>query len=577
MTDSQTVSGTVSEREVSLATDLVPRRTMDDDLYVYAELSDDEKKGKKQFFDNTLEVQTSISQLASPIGAVSNRRALTWNIPRLDLIWRSNPYVKRAVDWLSSKSLINGIDINSNDQKMVEKELTLTQQKISNLYRPLQKMLESGIVYGGSAGLIIIKDRQSPEDYMKPFRIDSVLKGDFLGVKPLARWYNIEPALDKGVVTEIGDESGIYEADLLGTPLYYRVNLSGGLAGFNGRNLNEINPDARKKDMFKSSFLVHRSWLLLFNPYSLSHIETQVERYWSTSIVETAYVDIERHEILWSATTKSAVRNNMGIINIAGYESTVMNNHSKKIVHEKINMMKQTSNQGMIALGEKDKFAFAQSTLAGNEKALEQSMRQLANSLGVYVNVIFTDRPFDGEGYLQSVFNVQNLQEKEIRPMYNVLIPIVYKSLFGRKIKNFDYKFNTIITLTPTEKSEIMKTMIEVLHVAYEDNGISLMDYQRMLTDLFDNPSNLFHQISQEYVDEVEEGNEDGSIITAQSQKIAMAKALNQMQIESGGKGISGAEDPRSKSEGKAKGGDPTKSTRLFKRRTPLNKEKDKE
>jgi hypothetical protein len=568
--------------EVSLGTDFVPRRTMDDDMYFAVtfgdSLSKDKDNGKsKQFFDNTLEVQTSISQLASPIGSVSNRRALTWNIPRLDLIWRSNPYVKRSVDWLSSKALINGIDINSNDQKMVEKELTVTQQKISNLYRPLQKILESGIVYGGSAGLIIIRDRQTPADYMKPLRVDSVLKNDFLGVKPLARWYNIEPALDRGVVTEIGDDSGIYEADLLGTPLYYRVNLSGGLAGFNGRNLNEIDPDKRKKDMFKSSFLVHRSWLLMFNPYSLSHIETQVERYWSTSIVETAYVDIERHEILWSATTKSAVRNNMGILNIDGVESMVANNHTRKLIHEKLNLIKQTSNQGIISIGKNDKFAFAQSSLTGNEKALEQSMRQLANALGVYVNVLFTDRPFDSEGYLQSVFNVQNMQEKEIRPMYNVLIPIVYKSLFGRKIKNFDYKFNTIINLTPTEKSEIMKTMIDVLHIAYEDNGISLMDYQRMLTDLFDNPSNLFHQISQEYVDEVEKGNEDGSIITYQSQNIAMAETLNQMKEQDDGDGISGVVDPRSKSEGKKKGGDPTKSKRPFGRRTPLNKEKDKE
>jgi hypothetical protein len=554
-----------AEVQDSLANEFVPRRTLDDDLVYY---NDEDDGDKRSFIDNSLATQSAVAQLASPLTSVSNKRGLTWNIPRIDLIWRSNPYVKRAVDWLSSQPLIKGIDINSSDQRMTSQELNMTQQQISKLYRPLQKVLESGIVYGGSAGLIIIKGRQGYEDYKKPLRIDEIRKGEFMGIKPLARWYQIEPALEKGVIENIGDEYGIYEADLLGQPLYYRVNLSGGLAGFSGTNAHEV-----KQSMFKqggTSFLVHRSWLLLFNPYSLSHIETQVERYWSTSIIETAYVDLERHEILWSATAKSAVKNNLGILNMAGFEVTLANNYSRKVIHDKVNLMKETTAHGLVMLGEKDEFKFAESSMLGNEKALEQSMRQLANAFATPISIMFPGLEYDGENYLQSVFNIENLQNKEIRPMYNILIPLIYKSLFGKKIKDFDFKFNTIVTLTPTQKAEIMLTMTEVLSTAYQDNGISLMDYQRMLTDMLENPSNLFHQISEEYIEEVKNGTKDGKIRTHATDQVDIARELNQANG-----GLSGVEHPASAEGGKS-GGDPTKSKGLFKRHV-LNREKGKE
>ena len=561
---------------VSSETDFqyVPRRTMDQDLIDFqsnqklAQEIDD----KKQFFDNSMETQIVTTQVVSPQSFSTNRRSITWNIPRLDLIWRSSPYVRRAVDWLSSKPLIKGIDINSQDEEVTSKELSLTQQQFKNHYRPLQKMLESGLVYGGSAGLIIIKNRQSEADYGEPLVIKSVKKGEFIGIKPLSRWYQIEPALDKPLITEVGDDIGIYDADLLGQPLYYRVNLSGGLSGFSGKNSSELKAHGYSPNAHQ--MLVHRSWLLLFNPYSLSHIETQIERYWSSSIIETASVDMERHEIIWSATAKSAVKNNIGIVNIDGFDSTLLNEHSKAVVNEKINLMKYTTNHGLLVFGVKDKFAFAQSSLAGNEKAIEQSMKQIANAFGVPANVLFADdKLFDEQSYLQSLYGVENMQEKEIRPIVNILIKLTYKHLFGKSIKSYDFEFKPIQTLTQEQKATVMKIMGEAISLAFQDEAISLLDYQRMLNDLGNNPSNIFHQISEDYINQVLEGDEEGKIITSRTQKIELAKALNQFQQE--GKGLSGVESPASDKGRVEKGGNPTKSTKPL-GRNPLNKEKGK-
>ena len=72
---------------------------------------------KTNFFDTY-----SLSELAGTVTEVqqstrynlTNKRFLTFDIPLIDALVRSNPILKKAVNWQSSKPLINGIDINSN-------------------------------------------------------------------------------------------------------------------------------------------------------------------------------------------------------------------------------------------------------------------------------------------------------------------------------------------------------------------------------------------------------------------------------------------------------------------------------
>jgi hypothetical protein len=165
------------------------------------------------------------------------------------------------------------------------------------------------------------------------------------------------------------------------------------------------------------------------------------------------------------------------------------------------------------------------------------------------------------------------MQEKELRPLLNILIKLTYKNLFGKSIKSYDFEFKPIQTLTQEQKATVMKIMGEAISLAFQDEAISLLDYQKMLNDLGNNPSNIFHQISEDYINQVLEGDEDGKIITSRTQKIELAKALNQFQKE--GKGLSGVESPASDKGRVEKGGNPTKSTKPL-GRNPLNKEKGK-
>lgn len=572
------VSGqqTVVSSAITENNQLVPMRTTDQDLIYYMQSSKLEKenneKGKKEFFSDSMESQIQATLGVTPMPQGKNLRGVTWNIPRLDLIWRTSPYVKRAVDWISSKLIIKGIDINTTNKKISPEELNETQSGLKDQYRSLKKVFESGLVYGGSAGLIVIKGKTT-DSLAKPLIINEVKKGDFMGIRPLARWYMIEPALDKGMVTEVGEHVGIYNADELGKPLFYRVNLSGGLGGFSGLNSSELKNNGIKQQ--GNQILVHRSWLLLFNPYSLAHIETQVERYWSASIIETASVDMDRHEIIWTATAKSAVKNNLGILSIDGFDGTLANSHSKKVMNEKIEIMKYTTAHGLIAVGGKDKFEFAQSSLAGNEKALQQSMVQVASAFGVPVKVLFPDNDaYDENNYFQSLYGIETMQESEVRPLLNVVIQLLYRNNYGKKLEKFDFEFKPVVTLTPKQKAEVIKIMMEAIHIAYEDEAISLHDYQKMLPDLINNPSHIFNQISEEYMQQVLQGDENASIITSRTKQIEIAKTLNQLQVQN--KGLAGVESPESSTARVEKGGNPKEKTKPLKRHL-LNKEQGKE
>ena len=544
-----------------------PRETMEYTL-IDKKIDDNIKKAlesEHQFFDNDIASQVGSSITLLPQNSGSSNRGITWNIPALEQAYRSSPYLKRAIQWNASNLFIKGIDINLNDNTLTSRQLGRIQNVISMIrYRQLKKMAEYGFLYGGSALLKVVRGKTRESDFFEPFLRNKVNKGDFLGLKPLTRWYMIEPALDKGLVSEVEPEKGIYSADEIGLPLYYRVNFSGGLSGLSGLNQNEIRNKGLK--IQGNNILVHRSWLYIFNPYPLGHIETQVERYWSESMMEVAKKDLDRHEIIWTATAKSAVKNNMGILKIHGLDNVVQNQRTKKIQNQKIVDIKTGSSQGILALGEKDEFEFASGNIQGNDIAIKQSMRQIALAFRTPENILFNDpSQYNEESYLQILSSVEDMQKSEISPIMEDLIIIESKNQFGKGIGEFSFEFKPILSLTPKAKAEVIDIMVGAIGKAHQEGFIDTATGIEMLPDVLNNTSNIFNHLNEDYVKMIKKGAEDGTPITANWFKIELAKALNQYNNNEQ-KGTSGVESPESSTGRVNEGGDPTRNDRAIKR-----------
>lgn len=471
-----------------------------------------------------------------------NQRWVTFNIPMIDTLSRSNPFVKKAVNYLSSKPLINGIDINVPNNKLTSEQIFDILEYDKNLYPSKKDILSKGYLYGGSAGLLWFDGEEDEDSLKKPLIIKKIKKNSFLGIKPLARWFQVEPALEEELIKEVGGDTGFLDARLIGLPQYYHVSLSGGLSG----------------DSRNSRFIVHASRLLLFNTENPSYIETQIERYWGPSLIELAWNDLVQDRRLWSATTKSAEKNNMGVLKVKGLAlAGNMNKSSREKMTKRMEMIKYGSSKNVIPIDSEDDFEFVSAILNGQGEILKINNSRLAGSLKVPVSVLFPNVEADKEdsSYIQSLSELNDLQDRVLREWYKVLIPIITKSLTGINLDKFMFTFNPIETITLKEKAEIGKTNSDTLRNLWDIDFIDLESGIKSLDDLGKDPAMLSQNISEKYREYVKNLADGKEFITSSINQIKISKELNQQKANS--QGTSGVESPESGIKGKLLGGNP--------------------
>ena len=489
-----------------------------------------------------------------------NQRWITFNIPAIDTLSRSNPFVKKAVNYLSSKPLVNGIDINFNSSKLTSEQMFEILQFDKNLYASKKDILSKGYLYGGSAGLLWFDGEEDKESLMKPLVITKIKKGSFLGIKPLSRWFQIEPALEKEMIDEVGGETGFHDARLIGMPMYYHVSLTGGLGG----------------DIKNSRFIVHASRLLLYNTETPSYIESQIERYWGASLIELAWNDLVQDRRLWTATTKSAEKNNMGVLSVDGLNLAGNSNaNSRKKITSRMEMIKYGTSKNIIPIDTKDKFEFVQAVLNGQADILKINNSRLAGALKVPVSVLFPNVEADKEdsSYIQSLAELNDTQERVLREWYRVLIPIIVKSLTGITIKNLMFSFNPIETTTLKEKAEVAKLNSDTLVNLWNIDWLDIESGIKAIDDLGKDPTMLSQNITPEYRKHIKTLRDKGEFITSSKIKIQVAEELNQQKANS--QGVAGVENPASSIGGEMLGGSPKVSEKPLKRNI-LNPDKGK-
>lgn len=496
--------------------------------------------------------------------AYNGTRQITFNVRQLDLLIRNNPHIKNAIDYLSTLPLMNGIDINAPEQEMDSMELYKVSEVVKSLYVSLKDGLSKHYTYGGS-GLLIWLENETIEDLGKPLYNSSIRKGTFKGLKPLSRWYGIEPAIEKGLITEIGANNSINNAIYLGTPEYYYINLTGGLGGLESdvvKNYNKANT---------GRILVHVSRLIIFNAELPSAIETQVERYWGASLIETMYNSLVSDTRLWNATQKTAEKNNLGILKIDGLGLVgTLNNAVRNRVDSRISLIREGSSYKVIPIDAKDEFKFANAVLSGQVGILQISAERLAGAAKVPKSVLFPDNNSEKNTNIPttSITVARDIQERLLRPAFEKLLPIIIKSELGKQVKDVVFQFNPIETMSLEEKAKMFNIMAEGLEKLYRI-GIDKASILSMLDDVRKDPINIAQNINKNFKEYIINKAKNNEFETKQSDQIEVAIALNQLG------GVSGVHNPESDIGGEEFGGD-KKTTKKPLERNVLNREKAK-
>lgn len=470
------------------------------------------------------------------LGQVS-RRGLSWQIPKQDSIMRDIPYFEKASSWKATMALRNGVDLNTKDD--TTDDLLDIQNDISSLFSELHATIKLGDFYGGSGALLYVKGTNEKNDYATPLNINKIKKGEFLGIKPLTRLYQIHPDLSSGLVTKIGDDVGIYDASEIGQPLYYMVNISG------DREANQ------------KYFRVHRSRLLIYSSMELSWVEKRIEMYFGPSLLERSYSDFARYESMLAQINKLAQRSNIPILNVQNLPQASLNGQRfAEFVTARIKGINFSASSGnMILLGDKEKeqFKFESATFSEITNILKHYRENLSASLEAPTGVLFNDNSEDDiEKYLTKV---REIQERVVRKWFRKLIPILYKNRFGKQLKDFTFKFKSLEVPTEKEKADKLKAVVETLDILYNSNVIDVSSYQRMLMASQDNVSDIPNEITKEYIDYITKESENGNPVNKIRLDVELATALNHAMGQDGQYNQS-----QSAQEGESKGGDPKKT-----------------
>jgi len=472
---------------------------------------------------------------------VTPKRNISWQITKLDAIMRSVPYFDKASSWKATRALVNGIDINSKDKKT--EDLTMAQHDIAELFSPLHSIVKWGDYYGGAGGLIVCDDTQNEEDYKKPLVISQMRKGSFKGIKPLSRLYQIQPNLSGKLVTQVGEEYGIYSAEEIGQPMYFKINLSG-------------DTEAQSK-----YFDVHRSRLLLYSSIELTWVEKRIEMYFGPSLLERAYSDFARYESLLAQVNKLAQRSSIPVLNVQNLPQASLN--GQRFAEFLVNRIKGinlgVSSGNMVVLGdtEKESFTYQNADFQQIPELLKHYRQNLSATLNAPTREMFNSEEVEDEKI--HLTSVREIQERNIRTWFRKLIPIVYKNRYNKNLKDFDFKFKSLEMSTELEKAKKLGEVVKMLSTLYVDNVIDNESYQYMLIASQDNISDIFNEITELYRDYVKQQGLDGEPMNKMANDIKLATALNHANgLESDGSNLS--HKVESAQEGSKQGGDPKKT-----------------
>ncbi len=525
-------------------------------------------EGKSNFFDavsNPMQNFGSNTLDLTYMGlGETQKRNLSWRINQLDSMSRSVPYLDKASSWKATMALINGIDLNSKDPKV--EDLTLVQYDLKRLFRPLHAVARWGDFYGGAGGLLIFDDVINEEDYMKPLVISQIKKGQFKGIKPLSRLYQIQPDLSSSdaLVTHVSEDEGIYDASEIGQPKFFRINISG------------------ENEAQSKYFKVHRSRLLLYSSIELTWVEKRIELYFGPTLLERVYSDFARYESFIGQVTKLAQRSNVGVLNIGNLpQASLQGKRFAEFVTARLKALTfGVSSGNTVVLGDKDKEAFEwkSADFQNIPETLQMYMRNLSASLEAPSRVCFNDT--DESDLKELRVKIRELQEGKILTWYHILIPILYRNRFGKALKDFTMTFKSLEMLTEKEKAEKLKMGVEMLSILWNDNAIDGESYHKMLIAMPSNITDTFDEITENYREHMRTQSEQGKPFNKMTADIQVAVALNHANEQANGsdggntKGSGNAKVEASLT-GSSEGGDPKKTKDPIPR-VSINKDKDK-
>lgn len=385
---------------------------------------------------------------------------MTDNYALLNSLYRDNWVVQNVVGLMVDDMLREWYKVRGTISPDYLDELERV-ERVTQLRDRINQGLCWGRLYGGAAGLILIKGQEGMLD--QPLDLDTIMPGSFMGLLILDRWSGIVP--DMGLVTDMSDPD-------FNLPEYYTINNAEG----------------------RMVARVHHSRIVRFTGRKLPYLEEIAELYWGESEVEALYKDVVAHDNVsanMAALTFRANINTMEVQNLEQLFSLGSVEQQKRFWNVMQAQSVMMSNFGFQLVNKGDQMKNTQYTFTGLQEVYESMCLNLCGASHYPMTKLFGRSPSGmnatGESDLQNYYDYVNSQrEAKLRPVLERLLPIMAVSAWGAVPDNLQIDFQPLWTPTAKEVAEIAKAKAESIVSTYQAGLLHVDTAQKELKKLED-------------------------------------------------------------------------------------------
>lgn len=396
-------------------------------------------------FINTLAYLGEASDLTQ--ASDYRRHSITRDYELLTVMYRENWVAKRIIDTPCEDMTRAWYSISSEIEQDKLDELAKLEAK-HNVKQEITNGLRWARLYGGAAAVIVLKGQEDMLD--QPLDYDTLTPGCFRGLIIVDRTNGLYPSLE---LEEDADDPEY------GYPLYYNVILD----NVSGKTMQ-----------------IHHSRLIPFRGRMLPIQEEINEDYWGASELEHIYEELQKRNATSANIAQLVFQANVSAMRLGNFgEMLAMGTDQQKakVMEAVFQMNRIKNNFGLLLMGQEDSYEQHPYSFSGIAEVYESFMMDMAGAAEIPATKLYGRSPqgmnATGESDMKNYYEMlAQLQERNLRPAIEKLLPIMAMSLWGQIPEDMEVVFEPLMTTTPAERADIMSKQASAIMSAYSAGAI---------------------------------------------------------------------------------------------------------
>lgn len=407
---------------------------------------------------------------------------ITRNRVKLEAAYRGSWIVGAFVDSVAEDMTRAGVDIKTSEEGADIPEFHKAMTRLQ-IWNSTQNLIKWGRLYGGAIGVMQIEGQKLDT----PLKLDTIAKDQFHGIVVYDRW-QLNPDLTD--VIDSGPEMGL--------PKFYDI-----VSPSTSTSAIAATPTGQQR--------VHHSRCIRYTGIDLPFFQAITEMMWGESILERLWDRLISFDNATMSSAQLIDRANLRTVGIEGLREVIgAGGEAQKGLEAQFEMMRLMQvNEGLTLLDKNDTFASTAYSFAGLSDMLLQFGQQLSGASGIPLVRLFGQSPAGlsatGESDIRMYYdNINAQQEAKLRNPFEVLIKVLWRSIFGKDTpKDMSFEFTPLWQMSETDRATNGKTITETVIGAYE---AGVTDRKTALEELRDASPNtgVFSNITDKQINEAE-------------------------------------------------------------------------